>query len=162
MKIDSMSTNKIVSKPTSMIKKGKKHIYNKMPWRSPTNYPKDSPKSATLASSVAADPFDPAEASTRSLLAQGKLSDGGLPGAESAEVPKGSVAVYVGPELRRYVIPTSCFSMPDFRVLMDRTAEEYGFESEGALELPCDEEDFKRVLSRCLSKEKKKLGIIKI
>lgn len=103
-------------------------------------------------------PFHSTESSTESLLA-GKLSDGGLPGSESTDVPKGHVAVYVGPRLRRFVIPTRCLSMPDFRGLMDKTAEEYGFEKEGAIQLPCDEEDFNKVLTRCLSKEKKKNGI---
>ncbi|PON78559.1 Small auxin-up RNA [Parasponia andersonii] len=154
-----------------MINRGGKHIiaqpkniYNKMPWRAPVNYHKTNTSTTTIASSSLAgedmlgvlDSVE-SEISTESLLA-GKLSDGGLPGSESTDVPKGFVAVYVGRELRRFVIPMSCLSMPDFRGLMDKTAEEYGFEQDGAIEIPCEEEDFQKILSRCLSKDKKKNG----
>lgn len=93
----------------------------------------------------------PGENSAESLLA-GELSDGHR---ASVQVPKGFLAVYVGPEFRRFVIPMSCLSSPDFRVLMDRAAEEYGFEQEGALRIPCDEEDFEHILVRCLANSKK-------
>ncbi|KAM5579815.1 hypothetical protein ABKV19_009537 [Rosa sericea] len=95
--------------------------------------------------------LDSGENSAESLLA-GELSDGHR---ASVQVPKGFIAVYVGPELRRFVIPMSCLSSPDFRVLMDRVEDEYGFEQEGALRIPCDEEDFEHILVRCLSNQKK-------
>lgn len=173
MKIATQSTKKLISnlQPLTMIKQGKKHIiaqpkniYNKMPWRAPINYHKTNTSTTPVGSSSMAgedmlSPLDSAECenSTESLLG-GKLSDGGLPGSESTEVPKGYVAVYVGRELRRFVIPMSCLSTPDFKGLMDSTAEEYGFERDGAIEIPCDEADFQKILSRCLSKDKKKSG----
>ncbi|KAL5554228.1 hypothetical protein UlMin_041629 [Ulmus minor] len=89
------------------------------------------------------------DSSNESLLI-GKMSDGQPRGSGASEqVPKGFLVVYVGPELRRFVIPMSCLSMPDFRALMDKVAEEYGFEQKGALELPCDEEHFQQILLRC-------------
>lgn len=94
---------------------------------------------------------DSSENSAEALLA-GELCDGQR---ASVQVPKGFIAVYVGPELRRFVIPMGCLSSPDFRVLMDRVAEEYGFEQEGALRIPCDAEDFEHILVRCLSNIKK-------
>ncbi|KAE8656906.1 Auxin-induced protein 15A [Hibiscus syriacus] len=63
--------------------------------------------------------YDPV--SEESLLTDRKLSDGGSKG--SAHIPKGSIAVYVGPELRRFVIPIRCLAMPEFRDLMDQAAE---------------------------------------
>ncbi|KAF8392786.1 hypothetical protein HHK36_021023 [Tetracentron sinense] len=81
------------------------------------------------------------------------LLGGGLSDAP-AEVPRGFLAVYVGPKLRRFVIPTSYLSMPDFRVLMERVAEEFGFEQEGGLRIPCEEEDFEEML-RCLAMHQK-------
>ena len=73
-------------------------------------------------------PLDSVESeNSTELLLAGKLSDGGLPGSGSTEVPKGFVAVYVGRKLRRFVIPISCLSMLDFRGLMDGTTEEYDF-----------------------------------
>lgn len=94
------------------------------------------------------------ESGETSELLTGELSDGQQGGNSVLQVPKGFLAVYVGPELRRFVIPMSCLSSPDFRVLMDRVAEEYGFEQEGALKIPCDEEDFEHILVRCLASKK--------
>ncbi|XP_042508790.1 auxin-responsive protein SAUR71-like [Macadamia integrifolia] len=68
-----------------------------------------------------------------------------------ATVPSGFLAVYVGSELRRYVIPATYLSVPEFRVLMERAAEEFGFEQEGGLKFPCGEEDFEEVLLKCLA-----------
>ncbi|KAH1066630.1 hypothetical protein J1N35_031617 [Gossypium stocksii] len=74
--------------------------------------------------------------SKKSLLMARKLSDGRTQG--SGHVPKGSLAVYVGQELRRFVIPTSYLTMPEFRDLMDMVAEEFGFQNTGELQIPCD------------------------
>lgn len=99
--------------------------------------------------------FDSNEDSKKSLLAD-EFSHGNIQSSKAPlKVPKGFLAVYVGSELRRFVIPMACLSMPDFRVLMDRAAEEFGFEQEGALQIPCDEEDFNIVLLSCLEKNKK-------
>ncbi|KAK8641679.1 hypothetical protein V6N13_011060 [Hibiscus sabdariffa] len=83
----------------------------------------------------------------KSLLTDRELSDGGIKG--SGHVPKGSVAVYVGPELRRFVIPLRFLAMPEFRDLMDEAAEEFGFQKEGGLQIPCDVQYFEYVLLRC-------------
>ncbi|XP_058113128.1 indole-3-acetic acid-induced protein ARG7-like [Magnolia sinica] len=61
-------------------------------------------------------------------------------------VPKGYVAVYVGPEMRRFVIPVSYLCSPHFRALMERAADEFGFEQEGGLRIPCEEETFEELL----------------
>ncbi|MBA0745313.1 hypothetical protein Gogos_007891, partial [Gossypium gossypioides] len=66
--------------------------------------------------------------SKKSLLMARKLSDG--------RVPKGSIAIYVGPELRRFVITTSYLTMPEFRDLMGMVAEEFGFQKTGELQIP--------------------------
>ncbi|GMI91961.1 SMALL AUXIN UPREGULATED RNA 47 [Hibiscus trionum] len=83
----------------------------------------------------------------KSLLTDRELSDGDNKG--SAHVPKGSIAVYVGPELRRYVVPIRYLRMPEFRDLMDEAAKEYGFQNGGGLEIPCDEQYFEYVLIKC-------------
>ncbi|MFQ6651710.1 hypothetical protein Gotur_023922, partial [Gossypium turneri] len=85
--------------------------------------------------------------SKKSLLMARKLPDGRTQG--SGHVPKGSIAVYVGPELRRFVIPTSYLTMPEFRDLMDLVAEEFGFQNTGELQFPCDEQSFENILHRC-------------
>ncbi|XP_074581128.1 auxin-induced protein X15-like [Curcuma longa] len=73
------------------------------------------------------------------------IKDSLLHGKEMA-VPKGCMAVYVGEELRRFVIPTSYLCLPVFRPLMERVKEEFGFDQAGGLRIPCDEEDFERLL----------------
>ncbi|RRT81940.1 hypothetical protein B296_00012533 [Ensete ventricosum] len=65
---------------------------------------------------------------------------------EAAAVPKGCMAVYVGAEMRRFVIPTSYLRLPLFQVLMESTADEFGFDQVGGLRIPCDEEDFTELL----------------
>ncbi|XP_058079527.1 protein SMALL AUXIN UP-REGULATED RNA 54-like isoform X2 [Magnolia sinica] len=62
------------------------------------------------------------------------------------DIPKGYLAVYVGPELRRFIIPTSYLSLPVFKVLLEKAEEEFGFDPNGALTLPCDIETFKYIL----------------
>ncbi|KAH7852607.1 hypothetical protein Vadar_026980 [Vaccinium darrowii] len=62
------------------------------------------------------------------------------------DIPKGYMAVYVGPELRRFVIPTSYLSDPVFKVLLDKVEEEFGFDHSGALTIPCEIETFKYLL----------------
>ncbi|XP_072980530.1 auxin-induced protein 15A-like [Typha angustifolia] len=61
-------------------------------------------------------------------------------------VPKGYLAVYVGPELKRFVIPMSYLCLPAFKAIMEEVAEEFGFEQTGGLQIPCNEEDFKEIL----------------
>ncbi|GMP37056.1 hypothetical protein CsSME_00008930 [Camellia sinensis var. sinensis] len=61
-------------------------------------------------------------------------------------VPKGYLAVYVGPELRRFIIPTSYLSHQVFKVLLEKAEEEFGFDHSGGLTIPCEIETFKYLL----------------
>lgn len=63
------------------------------------------------------------------------------------DVPKGYLAVYVGPELRRFIIPTSYLSDPLFKVLLEKVEEEFGFDHSGGLTIPCEIETFKYLLN---------------
>ncbi|KAF5188657.1 Auxin-responsive protein [Thalictrum thalictroides] len=63
------------------------------------------------------------------------------------DVPKGYLAVYVGPELRRFIIPTSYLSHRVFKVLLEKTEEEFGFDHKGALTIPCETETFKYLIN---------------
>lgn len=72
----------------------------------------------------------------------------------NSKVPKGFLAVYVGPELRRFVIPVSFLAMPDFRVLMENVAEEYGCDHHGAIQIPCDENCFQQILMSCSQRKR--------
>ncbi|CAK7323760.1 unnamed protein product [Dovyalis caffra] len=94
------------------------------------------------------------ENSKESLLVGSKFSTNGKLGCSvrtPEHVPKGFLGVYVGAEQRRFVIPLSCLSMPEFRGLMDKVAEEFGYDhQEGGIHIPCEEEIFEEILQRCL------------
>jgi len=62
------------------------------------------------------------------------------------EIPEGSLAVYVGEERRKFVIPTVYLSHPIFLMLLDKAHEEYGFKQEGGLTVPCTVEVFEESL----------------
>ncbi|KAI4377036.1 hypothetical protein MLD38_014730 [Melastoma candidum] len=70
------------------------------------------------------------------------------------DVPKGFLAVYVGEELRRFIVPTSYLSHQLFKVLLEKAAEEFGFEQHGALNIPCEIETFKFLL-KCIENQQK-------
>ncbi|KAL0337192.1 UNVERIFIED_CONTAM: Indole-3-acetic acid-induced protein ARG7 [Sesamum calycinum] len=71
-----------------------------------------------------------------------------------SDVPRGYLAVYVGPELRRFIIPTSYLSDPLFKVLLEKVEEEFGFDHSGGLTIPCDIETFKYLL-QCMENHRK-------
>ncbi|KAK4355773.1 hypothetical protein RND71_024744 [Anisodus tanguticus] len=72
-------------------------------------------------------------------------------------VPKGYLAVYVGPELRRFIIPTSYLSDPLFKVLLEKVEEEFGFDHTGGLTIPCEIETFKYLL-QCMENHQRDHG----
>lgn len=70
-----------------------------------------------------------------------------------SRAPKGHFVVYVGTEMKRFVVPTSYLKNPIFQQLLDKAAEEYGFHNkQNKIILPCDESTFQR-LSIILSKQ---------
>ncbi|RVX05562.1 Indole-3-acetic acid-induced protein ARG7 [Vitis vinifera] len=81
------------------------------------------------------------------------ISDSDEDGCHSPEpppdVPKGYLAVYVGSELRRFIIPTSYLAHPLFKVLLEKVEEEFGFDHSGGLTIPCEIETFK-YLMKCM------------
>jgi SAUR family protein len=63
-----------------------------------------------------------------------------------AGIPQGCFAVYVGPEMRRFVIHTTFLHKQVFRDLLKKTEEEYGFESAGGLRIACEAAVFEELL----------------
>lgn len=70
------------------------------------------------------------------------------------DVPKGHCAVYVGSERRRFIIPTTYLHHSLFRALLEKAEEEYGFEYQMGLTIPCEEVVF-RHLTTMLRRKKK-------
>ncbi|KAE8680915.1 Auxin-induced protein 15A [Hibiscus syriacus] len=59
------------------------------------------------------------------------------------DVPKGHFDVYVGENRSRYIIPISWLDRPEFRVLLQRAEEEFGFNHDTGLQIPCEEVVFR-------------------
>ncbi|XP_047331808.1 auxin-responsive protein SAUR50-like [Impatiens glandulifera] len=55
------------------------------------------------------------------------------------DVPKGHFAVYVGKNRSRYVVPISILNQPEFQCLLRQAEEEFGFDHDMGLTLPCEE-----------------------
>ncbi|XP_031477626.1 auxin-responsive protein SAUR50-like [Nymphaea colorata] len=55
------------------------------------------------------------------------------------DVPSGHFVVYVGDRRLRHVVPVSYLRHPIFRELLDMAADEFGFDQQAGLCIPCDE-----------------------
>ncbi|XP_059645378.1 protein SMALL AUXIN UP-REGULATED RNA 51-like [Cornus florida] len=66
--------------------------------------------------------------------------------ASADAVPKGFLAVCVGKELKRFIIPTECLGHQAFGILLREAEEEFGFEQEGVLKIPCEVTLFEKIL----------------
>lgn len=68
--------------------------------------------------------------------------------SNSTEVRKGYLSVYVGEEMKRFVIHVSYLNQPSFQELLSEAEEEFGFDHPmGALTIPCTEDVFLKVIS---------------
>ncbi|KOM34011.1 hypothetical protein LR48_Vigan02g016100 [Vigna angularis] len=68
---------------------------------------------------------------------------------KGVEVPKGYLAVYVGVNMRRFVIPISYLNQPSFQHLLCQAQEEFGYDHPtGGLTIPCNEDEFLTITSR--------------
>ncbi|RHN40818.1 putative small auxin-up RNA [Medicago truncatula] len=55
-------------------------------------------------------------------------------------VPKGYLAVYVGEQMKQFVIPTSYLNQASFQNLLSQAEEEFGYDHPmGGLTIPCTE-----------------------
>ena len=66
---------------------------------------------------------------------------------EKVNIPKGHIPVYVGNERRRFIIPTAYFNHPIFRSLLRKAEEEFGFDHQMGLMIPCEEDAFEYLTS---------------
>ncbi|KAJ6336283.1 hypothetical protein OIU78_012808 [Salix suchowensis] len=73
---------------------------------------------------------------------QGYHDHEGLP----LDVPKGHFVVYVGENRSRYIVPISILSRPEFQTLLQRAEEEFGFDHDMGLTIPCEEVVFQSIL----------------
>jgi len=73
----------------------------------------------------------------------GRKDDQGL----RLDVPKGHFVVYVGENRSRYIVPISFLSRPEFQTLLHQAEEEFGFDHEKGLTIPCEEDVFESLTS---------------
>ncbi|XP_059666688.1 auxin-responsive protein SAUR71-like [Cornus florida] len=66
--------------------------------------------------------------------------------ARSGGVPEGHLPVYVGEEMERFVVSAELLNHPIFIKLLNKSAQEYGYEQKGVLRIPCHVLVFERVL----------------
>ncbi|XP_076916465.1 auxin-responsive protein SAUR50-like [Bidens hawaiensis] len=81
-----------------------------------------------------------------------KNIDGGVP----EDVKEGHFAVIAVDEYeeRRFVVPVSCLKQASFVKLLERAAEEYGFEYDGVVVIPCRPSELERILAQQEAQEK--------
>ncbi|KAL5557908.1 hypothetical protein UlMin_034119 [Ulmus minor] len=58
------------------------------------------------------------------------------------DVPKGHFVVYVGENRSRYIVPIAFLTRPEFQNLLQQAEEEFGFDHDMGLTIPCDEDVF--------------------
>lgn len=69
--------------------------------------------------------------------------------SKAADVPKGYLAVYVGEEMKRFLIPVSYLNQPWFQELLNHTKEQFGYDHPmGGLTIPCGKDLFLDITSR--------------
>ncbi|XP_043711012.1 auxin-responsive protein SAUR50-like [Telopea speciosissima] len=82
----------------------------------------------------------------RSVLSYPDDSESDSNSGSSRRIPPGFLAVYVGLERKRFLIPTRYLNLPIFISLLQKAEEEFGYQAHGGLALPCDVGFFKELL----------------
>ncbi|KAI9191074.1 hypothetical protein LWI28_003248 [Acer negundo] len=75
--------------------------------------------------------------------------------SNSTSVPKGYLAVCVGEEMKRFIIPTEYLSHQAFHILLREAEEEFGFQQTGVLRIPCEVSVFETILKMVEQKKDK-------
>ncbi|CAN4121337.1 unnamed protein product [Withania somnifera] len=72
---------------------------------------------------------------------------GASPTSAKSSKKIGTFAVYVGEERERFAVPTSYLSHPLFKILLEKTYNEFGFEQTNRLVVPCSVAAFQEVVN---------------
>ncbi|WCJ37044.1 SAUR-like auxin-responsive protein family [Euphorbia peplus] len=78
--------------------------------------------------------------SFRTLVKTARRAGGGK------AVPEGHVPVYVGDEMERFIVSAELLNHPIFIGLLNKSAQEYGYDQKGVLRIPCHVLVFERVM----------------
>ncbi|KAF5202371.1 Saur-like auxin-responsive protein family [Thalictrum thalictroides] len=107
-------------------------------WRKLANAPKNGSKTSSTNTST--------NKSIKFLKKTLSFNDNFVSAFSSDIVPKGFLAVCVGKELKRFIIPTEYLGHRAFGMLLREAEEEFGFQHEGALRIPCEVSVFEKIL----------------
>lgn len=114
-------------------------------WKKLANAPKNT-SNATSPSTAAASANISAAGSKSIKFLKRTLSFPDVLAASNDVVPKGFLAVCVGKELKRFIIPTEYLGHQSFGILLREAEEEFGFQQEGVLKIPCEVHVFEKIL----------------
>ncbi|XP_044485308.1 uncharacterized protein LOC123210883 [Mangifera indica] len=115
-------------------------------WKKLANAPKNTNKNSTSSSITPPNPSNTTNKRIKFLKKTLSFSDVSTAGASNDVVPKGFLAVCVGKELKRFIIPTEYLSHQAFGILLREAEEEFGFQQEGVLKIPCEVCVFEKIL----------------
>lgn len=136
------SSNKIrdIVRLQQMLKKWKKMAI--------TKHPSTSNSSVDVGATNSSNSTSTASRSIKFLKKTLSFSE-----SSSSMVPKGYVAVCVGKDEKRFVIPTEYLSHQVFAILLREAEEEFGFQQTGVLKLPCEVDLFHKILSKMMQED---------
>ncbi|KAF8392787.1 hypothetical protein HHK36_021024 [Tetracentron sinense] len=111
-------------------------------WRKLANAPKNSSSS----SSNYTTNNNSGNKSIKFLKKTLSFNDNSVSAISSDIIPKGFLAVCVGKEMKRFIIPTEYLGHRAFGILLREAEEEFGFQQEGVLRIPCEVSVFEKIL----------------
>nr|GEW67515.1 auxin-induced protein 15A-like [Tanacetum cinerariifolium] len=65
----------------------------------------------------------------------------------SSKTPPGFFTLYIGEERRRFVVPMGYLSHPVFKMMLEKSSNEFGFTQENGLVVPCSVNAFQEMVS---------------
>ena len=65
----------------------------------------------------------------------------------SSKNPPGFFTLYIGEERRRFVVPMGYLSHPVFKMLLEKSSNEFGFTQKNGLVVPCSVNAFQEMVS---------------
>ncbi|CAN6229476.1 unnamed protein product [Urochloa humidicola] len=123
-------------------------------WRKLSVAPKH-PGSPTAGAGAGADANSNAgESKAKKFLKRTLSFTDSTPSGSPPPPPKGHLAVCVGPAMQRFVIPMEYLKHRAFAALLREAEEEFGFQQEGVLRIPCEVPVFEAIL-KAVDKNKK-------
>ncbi|GLT61220.1 hypothetical protein SLA2020_339420 [Shorea laevis] len=114
-------------------------------WKKLANAPKNTSNATSSSSTTTGANISTAGSKSIKFLKR-TLSFPDVSAASNDVVPKGFLAVCVGKELKRFIIPTEYLGHQAFGILLREAEEEFGFQQEGVLKIPCEVSVFQKIL----------------